>query len=127
MAEGQQHIAIASRLPVSEIAPGLSEPEVKDVQSRFSFAFPPDPRAMLVAGLPVGNRWPNWRAALAGEPAAKLEYARERLGWPLDGMLFDIRHNTFWDPQCGPRPAELSAAMAIATAAVRVAPVLIPI
>lgn len=99
--------------------PGLSDAEVRDIEGRFAFRFPPDLRWFLQQGVPTGDAFPDWRGVE--------ESIRERLRWPLDGMCFDIEHNGFWLPAWGERPKELEAAFAIAERAVADAPKLIPI
>jgi hypothetical protein len=99
---------------------GLTEAETRDAEYRFGFHFPSDLRALLQTGLPVGDRFPDWRD---GDEAR----LRSDLGWPLEGMQFDIRHNTFWLAEWGPRPESLEEAFQIAAQAVAVAPRLIPV
>lgn len=103
-----------------QIAAGLTDDEFLRAERRFGFRFPPDLRAFLAVGLPVSAPWVDWRDA---DEAA----IRERLGWPLDGICFDIEHNTFWLDEWGKRPATLPEAFEVARRAVAEAPVLIPI
>jgi hypothetical protein len=70
--------------------------------------------------MPAGANFPNWRAL--DDPELET-----RLDWPFDGIRFDIEHNSFWLPQWGQRPAELSSAIELARAAVAAAPRLIPV
>ena len=99
---------------------GLSEVEIRDVENRFGFRFPPDLRVLLQTGLPVGDRFPDWRDGRGDE-------LRRYLSWPLEGMQFDIEHNTFWLAEWGPQPTTLADAYLVAERAVAVAPTLIPI
>ena len=103
-----------------EFDSGLTESEIRTVESRFGFHFPPDLCAFLQTALPRGPLFPDWRIpespALAG-----------RLAWPFDGIAFDIENNAFWLDSWGPRPHALSDALAVAKAAVESAPRLIPI
>ena len=99
---------------------GMTEQEFLRVERSFGFRFPPDLRAFLAVGLPVSDSWVDWRD---GDEAA----IRERLGWPLEGMCFDIEHNAFWLDEWGRRPATLPEAFDVARRAVEDAPVLIPI
>jgi hypothetical protein len=89
------------------IMPGLSDTEFQRIEAEFGFAFADDHRAFLAAGLPTGSGWPDWRA---GDPAA----LRDRLGWPVEGLLFDVEHNEFWVEDWGGRPGALSDALAVA-------------
>jgi len=77
------------------VDPGLSPAELASVEARHGFRFAAEHRALLAAGLPVGERWPNWRNG----PAADL---RDMLGRPRDGLLFDVEHNDFWPRSWGP-------------------------
>lgn len=121
-------LELASRLPNTTISSGLTSTELSSIQERFGFQFPPDLKAMLAAGLPSGDRWPDWRAAAIGTASESVASLRESLEWPLRGLLFDVvEHNSFWDPHWGPRPASLEEAKVIATHAVHAAPRLIPI
>lgn len=70
-------------------AVGLSDTEIKEIEPIFRFNFPPDLKAFLQYALPVSKGFLNWR-----EDAEK--EIRDRLEWPLEGMCFDIEHNTFW-------------------------------
>jgi hypothetical protein len=110
-------LAILKRAGVV-VESGLAEEEFLRVEGEFGFMFPPDLRAFLGAGLPVGERWVDWRDG----DRAQIQ------GWldaPLRGMCFDIRHDSFWLREWGTRPADVEAACAIARAAVAAAPRLI--
>lgn len=109
---------LASRLPETRLDRGLTVEEFEEIEARFGLRFPPDLREFLSLGLPVGKNWPEWRS---------LERVRERIDWPLEGMLFDVEHNGCWDPIWGDRPGDLSVALEVARAAVHAAPVLIPV
>ncbi|HET9170718.1 MAG TPA: hypothetical protein VFN97_14865 [Actinospica sp.] len=116
------------------IEPGLTEAEFDRIEARFGFEFAEDHRAFLAAGLPVGvpvedepgvfrapgDPWPNWRD---GDP----DVLRGRLDWPVEGVLFDVEHNVFWDRAWGERPAELGQALAIAERHLAEVPTLVPI
>lgn len=43
------------------VEPGLTTEEVKDVERKYGFAFPPDVRDFLQVGLPLGCGWHDWR------------------------------------------------------------------
>lgn len=102
------------------IEDGLTESEARDAEYRFGFRFPPDLRALLQTGLPVSGGFPDWRD---GDEGA----LRTTLNWPLEGMQFDIEHNTFWLAEWGPRPPSLEEAVQIAAQAVAAAPRLVPV
>ena len=99
---------------------GLTEAETREAEYRFGFRFPLDLRALLQIGLPVGDRFPDWRDG-------DQERLRESLDWPLEGMQFDIRDNAFWLAEWGPRPESLDEAFQITAQAVANAPRLVPV
>ena len=98
---------------------GLTAAELAAAEKRFGIQFPPDLADFLHEGLPTGGRFPRWRSLD--------ESVANQLRWPLEGMLFDVEHNAFWISDWGERPATLGTANSIVTAALRTAPVLIPV
>ncbi|HEX6813989.1 MAG TPA: SMI1/KNR4 family protein [Planctomycetota bacterium] len=101
-------------------AAGLSDAEISRAEAAHRFRFPADLRALLQHAQPMGDRFPDWR-----EPESA--FILDRLSWPADSMCFDIEHDAFWMPEWGRRPEDLGAANAVARAAVRKAPFLIPV
>jgi len=101
-------------------APGLSDREVARVEASFGFRFPPDLRALLATALPSGPKFPDWRNG----PEAEL---RERLEAPLEGLLFDVEYNDFWQPSWPARPDDLDGAREIVRRLVAEAPRLVPV
>ncbi|MFF9084448.1 hypothetical protein ACF1BR_32655 [Streptomyces rubiginosohelvolus] len=122
-----------AELGVCTWEPGLSDAEFDRIEAEYGIVFAPDHRGFLAAGLPVDraappeegesprNPWPNWRD---GDP----ERIRERLGWPVEGLLFSVEHG-WWLPggRWGPRPADPAEAVAAARAALASVPALIPL
>lgn len=116
------------------IAPGLTVAEFARVEAEFGFEFADDHRAFLAAGLPLSipyddppgvfrtssDPWPNWRD---GDP----EVLRDRLNWPVEGLLFDVEHNVYWDAAWGERPEELGRALEIARVNLADVPKLVPL
>lgn len=116
------------------IEPGLTPGEFARVEDKFGFEFADDHRAFLAAGLPVSlppvplpgvihtysAPWPDWRDGDDG-------VLRERLAWPVEGVLFDVEHNRFWAQDWGPRPEALADALAHARRALADVPVLVPV
>jgi hypothetical protein len=102
------------------IRPGLTEVELAAIEAEFAFSFADDHRAFLAAGLPYGRGWPDWRD---GDRDA----LRERLAWPVDGVLFDVAENGFWYEGWGPRPATDEAAVSLAKGGLVTAPRMIPV
>ena len=120
--EREQWVRLLDELRERDIVvkDGLTGAETRDVEYRFDFHFPPDLRALLQTGLPVGDRFPDWRDGDESQ-------LRSALGWPLEGMEFDIAHNAFWLDEWGPRPESREEAFQVAAQAVASAPRLIPI
>jgi len=98
----------------------LTDQEIADVQGRFDFLFPVDLREFLQTALPVSPRFPDWRNGSEEE-------LRDRLGRPLEGILFDVEHNRFWLPEWGDRPDDLQTAFDCVRQLVARAPKLIPV
>jgi hypothetical protein len=103
----------------SPIEPGLTGDEFRAVETRFGFRFNPDHRTLLAAGVPGGDRWPDWR----GSPAV----LGEALAAPIEGVLFDVEQNDFWLPRWGIKPTTPDKAVGVARRALAQAPVLVPI
>lgn len=103
-----------------ELAPGLSELEIRRAEAVYDFCFPPDLRELLQMALPTGEQFPDWRTV-------PNKFISDRMVWPLDGMLFDIKENSFWLLEWGEKPADIEAAYNIARQTVAKAPRLIPI
>lgn len=103
-----------------DFAPGLSDADVVSIESRFGFRFPPDLCELLQAGLPKGERFPDWRSGSE-------EQLRDWLDTPRQGIFFDIENNGFWLPEWGPRPKATLEALQLAGRLLAAAPKLIPI
>ncbi|MFI7890456.1 hypothetical protein ACIFUY_04225 [Streptomyces sp. CACIS-1.16CA] len=122
-----------AELGVCVLEPGLSDAEFDRIEAEYGIVFAPGHRAFLAAGLPVDraappkegeaprNPWPDWRD---GDP----ELIRERLGRPVEELLFSVEHG-WWPPggRWGPRPADPAEAVAAARAALASVPTLIPL
>jgi hypothetical protein len=112
----------------------LTVAEFARVEAEFGFEFADDHRAFLAAGLPLSipyddppgvfrshsAPWPNWRD---GDP----KVLREFLNWPVEGLLFDVEHNVYWDNSWGERPEELGQALEIARRNLADVPKLVPL
>ncbi|MDJ0365342.1 hypothetical protein QMK33_09260 [Hymenobacter sp. H14-R3] len=85
-------------------APGLSESELTQLAQTFGVVFPPDLQLFLQTALPVSPKFAHWRYAL-NAPAGAHEL-RHRLAGPLEGLLFDVKVNTFWYAGWGAAPAD---------------------
>ena len=84
--------------------PGLTDIEIEQIHHEFGVTFPPDLKLLLQTELPVGERFPNWRLGINKQYGRQI--IESRLSWPLDGMLFDIKNNTFWLDKWGDKPAD---------------------
>jgi hypothetical protein len=103
-----------------QIRPGLTDDEFTAIEAELGFTFADDHRAFLAAGLPVGRRWVDWRDGDRKE-------LRERLAWPVEGVLFDVEQTGFWYGGWGLRPLDDRQAVATARALLLTAPRLIPV
>jgi hypothetical protein len=99
---------------------GLTPEELEATEARWGFRFAAEHRTLLAAGLPVGPSWPDWRHGSEEELAG-------RLGWPVEGVLFDVEHAGFWHPDWGSRPEQAAAAVALARVRLREVPVMVPV
>jgi hypothetical protein len=109
-----------ARLGRVEIQPPLTDAELTRVEAEFGFTFADDHRAFLAAGLPVGDRWPDWRNG-------STEQLGERLEWPVEGVLFDVVHNVYWAGSWGDRPADGGVALQVAREELRKVPQMVPV
>lgn len=85
---------------------GLGSEELASIEKTYALQIPPDLKALLQYAVPVGDKFPDWRG-----PIGEME---KLLSWPLEGLLFDVERNNFWVSSWGPRPPDLSEALAIA-------------
>jgi hypothetical protein len=81
---------------------GLSDKECNDINHMFNINFPPDLNLFLQTALPVSTGFMNWRKALVSDKEKKI--ITKQLNWPLEGMLFDVENNVFWDKDWGIKP-----------------------
>ncbi|RWW81057.1 hypothetical protein BHE74_00010579 [Ensete ventricosum] len=104
----------ASSVP---LGPGLSEPELVRLEAELSLSFPPDLRALLALALPSAPGFPDWRAPRPGR----------LLRLPLAAAALQVARGALWPRSWGPRPAESVRALRCARAALRRAPLLLPL
>src|SRR4051794_13970990 len=98
---------------------GLAETEIGLAEEKWHIRFPPDLRRLLQFVLPSGAAFPNWRypdEELAGQLRA-----------PIDGVLFDVRQNSYWYARWGERPETVEDAVPRASEELRSVPPLIPV
>jgi hypothetical protein len=113
---GVEAARLLARLRPELIAPGLTPTELAEVERRHGFAFADDHRAFLAAGLPHGDRWPDWR-----------DSPEDQVRWPVEGVLFDVDHNGFWYPGWGTRPERMPDALALAAQRLAAVPRMLPV
>ncbi|MDQ6788256.1 MAG: SMI1/KNR4 family protein [Acidobacteriota bacterium] len=99
---------------------GLSVSEIKEIEAKYEFIFPPDLKEFLQFSLPIGKSWVDWRNG-------KEEEIKSRLDWGYEGICFDIEHSKFWLENWGEKPTNLEDAFQIAKTEIAKAPKLIPI
>lgn len=104
------------------VQPGLSEPEFALAEAEFGFSFPPDLKAVLAAGLPLGPGFPDWRSSGSARLAL-----RAAIELPIAAVSFHISRNALWSKSWGPRPSDPEKALRIARFAIKREPLLIPI
>ncbi|CAN6196183.1 unnamed protein product [Urochloa humidicola] len=100
------------------VLPGLTDAELARAEAEFGFTFPPDLRAVLALGVPTGAGFPDWRGR-AGLRAA--------LDLPAAAASLQIARGALWPRSWGRRPADSDRAMRLARAAIRRAPLLVPL
>ncbi|KAH6823400.1 hypothetical protein C2S53_000138 [Perilla frutescens var. hirtella] len=105
-----------------QVQPGLSESEFALAEAEIGFAFPPDLKAVLSAGFPVGAGFPDWRSS----GPARLQI-RATIDLPIASISFHIARNALWSKSWGPRPADPEKAIQIARNSLKRAPLLIPV
>lgn len=115
------------------VGPGLTEGEFARIEQEYGFEFADDHRAFLAAGLPLNTPrpttegvyythaapWPDWRD---GDP----ESLRKALGWPVEGVLFDVRQY-FWFSEWGTKPADVEEAVEVAKSRLASVPQMVPL
>nr|XP_043617431.1 uncharacterized protein LOC122589237 [Erigeron canadensis] len=105
-----------------QVQPGLSDKEFARAEAEFGFTFPPDLKAVLSSGLPVGPGFPDWRST-----GSSRQQLRAALDLPIAAISFHIARNTLWSKAWGVRPVEPEKAMKIARTALKRAPLLVPV
>ncbi|GLJ18008.1 hypothetical protein SUGI_0317440 [Cryptomeria japonica] len=111
------HLRKKQRIPIDK---GLSDEEFVRIEATFAFSFPPDLRAILQEGMPVGVGFPDWRSG--GSQQISM-----RLNLPIAGLSYEVAKGRFWCKQWGQRPVDMESAVAVARANLKKVPVLVPI
>lgn len=81
---------------------GLSDMEFSLIEQVFGVIFPPDLKIFFSYALPVSDYFINWRMGLNSEDYA--HNIAEAINLPLEGILFDVKYNSFWDAAWGKKP-----------------------
>ena len=116
------------------MTPGLTDAEFARIEAELGFQFADDHRAFLAVGLPLSalhedppgvirtyrSPWPDWRDG-------DLDALREKLDWPVEGVLYDVEHNRYWHDSWGERPAAPERALEVARRNLADVPKLVPI
>jgi hypothetical protein len=76
------------------VLPGLAELELARAEAEMGFAFPPDLRAVLAAGLPSRPKFPDWWSRVGLRSAFDL---------PIMAASLQIARGTLW-PRAPPTP-----------------------
>ncbi|XP_014520489.1 uncharacterized protein LOC106777419 [Vigna radiata var. radiata] len=78
---------------------GLSDLELRNLESKLKFLFPPDLRAILQQGLPISQGFPNWRSS-------STQQLQILLNLPASLILRRVSNTRFWHPSWGPKPPD---------------------
>ncbi|CAA3018024.1 Hypothetical predicted protein [Olea europaea subsp. europaea] len=105
-----------------QVQPGLSESEFALAEAEFGFTFPPDLKAVLSAGFPLGAGFPDWRSSRSAR-----HHLRSAIDLPIASISFHIARNSFWSKSWGTRPSDPEKALKIARNALKRVPLLIPV
>ncbi len=108
------------------ITPGMSEAELRAVETRYEFTFAREHRLMLSLALPLDPvqeqarpLWPNWR-----QPDTHLN---EQVARPVHGLLGAVRRERLWLDEWPPMPSSTDDAVALAKELLASAPRLVPV
>lgn len=102
---------------------GLNLQEISRVEKLYNINFPTDLKEFLATALPISNKFVNWRDMSEDN----IRSIKDRLNWPLEGMIFDIENNGFWYSGWGVKPNDLKIAIKICKNEMEKVPKLIPI
>lgn len=104
---------------------GFTHEELERVERTFNFTFPPELRLFLTIVNPISEKFVNWRYALKS-PKGYAE-AKRQLSRPLEGIVFDVKHNQFWLYAFGEKPDRLEDQLDVVKKYVENQPALIPL
>ncbi|BDU49486.1 hypothetical protein [Haliovirga abyssi] len=102
---------------------GLLKKEISEIENKYNIVFPPDLREFYSYGLPVSKGFINWR----NSDPEYIKTIKERLSWPYEGIIFDIKNNKFWIEEFGEEPTEIDEKIRKFSEYFKKVPKLIPI
>ncbi len=102
---------------------GLTDEEIVKIEKTYDIYFPKSLREMYQIALPVSKSFYNWRDF----NESNINNIQDMLNRPLEGVLFDIEENVFWDSSWGEKPTELSETKQKCINEMQKVPKLIPI
>lgn len=100
---------------------GMSDEQINIVQELYKITFPPELRELLMSFNPY--QLYNW-ADLTEKNIAKM---KDILSWPINGIIFDVKENSFWMDAWGKKPENMQLAIDLAKYNLDKTPMLIPI
>ncbi|MCX6319589.1 MAG: hypothetical protein NTW29_20090 [Bacteroidetes bacterium] len=105
-------------------ADGLSDSEVENAEDKFKVKFPPDLKQFLQLQLPISDAFVDWRKGLYDQKTE--DYILELLAWPLEGILWDIKHGE-WLSIWGECPENKDDQITIAKSYFAAVPQMVPV
>ncbi len=111
------------KLKKIKFAKGLTNDEIKKIEQTYDIKFPKSLREMYQIALPISKSFYNWR----NFNEANVKKIKDMIKWPLEGVLFDLENNNFWDDNWGEKPLDLLYAKQKCIEEMQKVPKLIPI
>ena len=108
-----------------QFAKGLTDLEIIEIETKFNILFPPDLKLFLQTAQPTSDGFVNWRLGLKSDK--EFNKIIQRLNWPWEGMVFDIKSNSFWMKSWGEKTNDIESKIQIAKEYYETYPRLIPI
>jgi hypothetical protein len=102
---------------------GLNADEYLEIETFYDISFPKSLKEMYQVAVPVSHSFYNWRDF----SKANVEKIKSKLEWPLEGVLFDVEENCFWDNSWGEKPTDLIEAKKKCIEEMKKVPRLLPI
>jgi hypothetical protein len=97
----------------------LAESDFKRIKIELGLCPPPDVKALLCEGVPVGDYFPNWH----GDLATIFDRFIEPI---IPHFLFHVEQGVFWPPGWGSRPKSSTDAVEVARSLLANVPKLFP-